>query len=574
MALAEARLETLTGLPRRKSSGFRFGSLTEKSDVCAVNGCFTYGATQPHAVSSIAGTVSGVTNPNFFYDGNGNLRCMTALAQCDTGAAKTVEWTSFNMVSTVKQGTTNVSLLYDESHARLQQTAPEGVTQYLNDPANGVMTERFAPSGGGLYWRSYIQADSHIVAERSVKGSTVTVRYFTLDHLGSTIALTDEAGHLAESDAYDAWGKARDAATGADDPTCSKPGQSFTTRGFSGHEEMADLCLVNMNARIYDPTIGRFMSPDDIIPDAFNGQSYNRYSYVDNNPLSYADPTGHAPCTSCTGASNMSAPVTATIYVDFDSEGKISVHGAGEQDDKIAHDIGLQLQQGGQSGSHIGLAFSGSKFVGAFTFHGGDGRSGPADFQKALAGYFDRKNTTGGQKFGTEEEADGSWDPAFDSKKPAAIEGFTHSQLYVADDFLRGQVTIACAPEMDCSAQIDTLKKFNHSYGSDGKKFGIALDIVQFTPSPDGRKIPDILISGREFSNSANGDMDIACKSGCLMRLFDEATATTPDHELGHYLGFGHSGLRNSVMGPAVPSRLPYPTPAEARELIDAYRHH
>jgi RHS repeat-associated protein len=368
------RLSTssLTGPGTSLSRTMRYdasGNITEKSDVCAVNGCFRYDGPQPHAVSSITGTVNGVTNPNYFYDGNGNLRCMTALAQCDASAAKTVAWTSFNMVSTVQQGTTNVSLLYDEGHARLQQTAPEGTTQYLNDPANGVMTERFAPSGGGLYWKSYVLADGKIVAERSVKGTNVTVRYFTLDHLGSTVALTDEHGTLAESDAYDAWGKARDAATGADDPTCSKPGQSFTTRGFSGHEEMADLCLVNMNARVYDPTIGRFMSPDDVIPDQYNGQSYNRYTYVDDNPLSYEDPTGHLPNTNSSALADMSAAGHVTVYVDSSGE-MHAMTGDADLNNMINHALNESASHGGVSGSHLALAFSGGRAVGAIVFGG------------------------------------------------------------------------------------------------------------------------------------------------------------------------------------------------------------
>ncbi|HEY1629800.1 MAG TPA: RHS repeat-associated core domain-containing protein, partial [Rhizomicrobium sp.] len=244
-----------------------------------------------HALASIAGTVNGVVNPTFAYDANGNMT---------SGAGRTAAYTSFNMVSNVTEGTTNLSLLYDPEHARIQQTAPEGATYYFNDPNSGAMTERYFPVSGSSVWRSYIMADGKIVAERSLKSSTVTLRYFVTDHLGSTVALTKEDGTLAESDAYDPWGKARDATTGADDTTCSKPTQSFSTRGYTGHEEMPDVCLVNMNARIYDPSIGRFMSPDDVVSGPYNGQNWNRYTYVDNNPLSYTDPTGHM--VACTGS--------------------------------------------------------------------------------------------------------------------------------------------------------------------------------------------------------------------------------------------------------------------------------
>ena len=49
-----------------------------------------------------------------------------------------------------------------------------------------------------------------------------------------------------------------------------------------------------MNARLYDPTLGKFLSADTIIPSVSDTQSYNRYSYVKNNPLKYTDPTGHS----------------------------------------------------------------------------------------------------------------------------------------------------------------------------------------------------------------------------------------------------------------------------------------
>lgn len=62
-----------------------------------------------------------------------------------------------------------------------------------------------------------------------------------------------------------------------------------------------------MNGRVYDPLVGRFMSGDPLVQDPVNGQNYNRYSYVLNNPTNLTDPTGFAGCdvrgmlTSCGG---------------------------------------------------------------------------------------------------------------------------------------------------------------------------------------------------------------------------------------------------------------------------------
>jgi RHS repeat-associated protein len=364
------------------------GDITKKSDA----GTYSYAGAQPHAVSSITGTIDGLTNPRFFYDSNGNMACMTSAAQCDQNAAKTVAWTSFNMVSGVKQGTTAVGLLYDPEHSRAQQTETEGTTLYLNDASLGAMAERFQPITGAVTWRNYITVDGHIVAERTTTGATVHVRYFVLDHLGSTAALTDETGALVESDAYDAWGKQRNAATGADDTTCSVPAQSFSNRGYTGHEQLGDgLCLVNMNARIYDPIIGRFMSPDDMIPDLYNGQNFNRYTYVDDNPLSYTDPTGHVECSSCTGASDMSAPLHITVYVD--SDGEMHALGAGaDADNAISHALNEAASHGGLSGSHLTLVSFGGVLFGAAVIPN-------HDLARGVAMVLEKENQVGQGKF-------------------------------------------------------------------------------------------------------------------------------------------------------------------------------
>ncbi len=51
--------------------------------------------------------------------------------------------------------------------------------------------------------------------------------------------------------------------------------------------------LMYYRARHYDPSLGRFVQPDTIVPEPGNPQALNRYSYVLNNPLRYTDPTGH-----------------------------------------------------------------------------------------------------------------------------------------------------------------------------------------------------------------------------------------------------------------------------------------
>ena len=61
----------------------------------------------------------------------------------------------------------------------------------------------------------------------------------------------------------------------------------------TGHEQIPNVGLVNMNGRLYDPALGRFLSPDRNVQFVTDLQSYNRYSYAQNNPLKYTDPTGY-----------------------------------------------------------------------------------------------------------------------------------------------------------------------------------------------------------------------------------------------------------------------------------------
>jgi len=115
------------------------------------------------------------------------------------------------------------------------------------------------------------------------------VRYLHKDHLGSIDTITDETGAIKERLSFDPHGKRRSPAWQAMTGI-----MSATTKGYTGHEMDDDIGLINMRAREYDPVLGRFLTPDTIIQFPDNGQSYNRYTYVNNNPLSFTDPSGHS----------------------------------------------------------------------------------------------------------------------------------------------------------------------------------------------------------------------------------------------------------------------------------------
>ncbi|SMN12661.1 Rhs family protein [Bathymodiolus heckerae thiotrophic gill symbiont] len=91
---------------------------------------------------------------------------------------------------------------------------------------------------------------------------------------------------------YHAFGERRQGDWRASDPLLPII-PALTNRGFTGHEHIDEMGFIHMNGRVYDPSIGRFLSADTYIQDPYNTQSYNRYSYVINNPLKYTDPSGN-----------------------------------------------------------------------------------------------------------------------------------------------------------------------------------------------------------------------------------------------------------------------------------------
>jgi RHS repeat-associated protein len=198
------------------------------------------------------------------------------------GVGRSISYTSYNKPASMS----TLFFSHDVDHQRFMQQAPEGTTLYFD--AFGVHAELF--SSGTSSWYDYLSTGGAMLGMRVLSGSTVTTRYFHTDNLGSIAVLTDTSGNVVERDGYDAWGKRR-FPSGADDPTDSLTSQ--TTRGFTAQEELHDVGLVHLNGRVYDPLIARMTSADPMVPDPMNGQAWNRYSYVINNPLAFTDPSGY-----------------------------------------------------------------------------------------------------------------------------------------------------------------------------------------------------------------------------------------------------------------------------------------
>lgn len=120
-------------------------------------------------------------------------------------------------------------------------------------------------------------------------GKWTALYWIHKDRRGSPVVIADQSGVLLDPLAYDAWGKRRsqDGAS-TDDEITGK----VDNKGFTGHEMLDTVDLVHMNGRVYDPQLGRFLSADPLVQDPLNGQSYNRYSYVLNNPTNLTDPSG------------------------------------------------------------------------------------------------------------------------------------------------------------------------------------------------------------------------------------------------------------------------------------------
>lgn len=286
--LTQSRLDgTLYGVPYKESTEYRYdalGNITYKSDIgdylYGNNGRTKYNA-GPHAV------IRAGDRGSYRYNKVGNLV---------EGGGRTIDWSSFNKPVKITKGDSSVSFSYGPDHVRYKKIAhrkdgSDETTWYF-----GKSYERTEKPGGGVTHKYFVQGDDGVAAifvrhqpADEIDPSADEVRYLHRDALGSVDTITDGLGVVVQRTSYEPFGARR-----GGDWTSKLAGiELYTNRGFTGHEHIDEVGIIHMNGRVYDPELGRFLSADPNVQSVSSSQSYNRYSYVMNNPLKYTDPSGY-----------------------------------------------------------------------------------------------------------------------------------------------------------------------------------------------------------------------------------------------------------------------------------------
>ncbi|NVB79983.1 MAG: hypothetical protein HOV81_16425 [Kofleriaceae bacterium] len=261
-----------------------FGNIESRSDV----GTYVYSNERLDRVEKTTPANALVT---YNYDVNGNMR-----QRDDDGIITELEYTPSHMPKTLSGPNADFTFLYDASDRKVQEkNLMTGRTTYYAG-ATELTTGGDMSEGMRATYNVTTPSGATVSVSRAFKDPTSptydgTMHVAHKDKLGSTTLITDEAGAAYERRAYDPWGRNLEPLTWT--PTVVLESSAAYNGGFTGHEAREYAGLINMQARMYDPVIGRFIEADTVIPDGAALQSWNRYSYVINSPLNYTDPTGH-----------------------------------------------------------------------------------------------------------------------------------------------------------------------------------------------------------------------------------------------------------------------------------------
>jgi RHS repeat-associated protein len=256
------------------------GNIASRSDVAA-GAAWTYDPVHIHQV-----TQAGSASNGYVYDANGNVTSRNGYA---------VTWSSYNYPTGVNSAGESVTFQYGPNRERWQEiyTGPNGVEKTNRA---GKLFE-VAIYGGLAHYRHYIYAGNELVAVDDRTTAASPLYYIVGDHQGGIASIENSAnpGTNFVSESFTAFGMRRSGETWSGPVTAADETaiDGVSRHGYTNQSVLGvNMYLNHMNGRIQDAITGRFLSPDPNVPDPGNTQSWNRYSYVNNNPLTFTDPTG------------------------------------------------------------------------------------------------------------------------------------------------------------------------------------------------------------------------------------------------------------------------------------------
>ena len=259
-SFANDNADHLTAVTQGSSTVMNMG-YHANGNIVSKTGLGSYSYDKPHAVSTVDNTGGLISENN-----------------------QTIAYTAFDKVSSISEtvGSNNylLNITYGPDRQRWKSTlktnnAVTRTTVYAGDyemVTEGSVTKQ-------LY---YLGGNNGLVAVYvKQSGQSDKIYYAHKDHLGSVVKLTDKAGTEVFKAQYDAWGQR------------AVLNNTFKFhRGYTGHEHLDEFKLIDMNGRMYDPLLARFLSPDPFVQMPDFSQNFNRYTYCLNNPLIYTDPDG------------------------------------------------------------------------------------------------------------------------------------------------------------------------------------------------------------------------------------------------------------------------------------------
>lgn len=208
------------------------------------------------------------------------------------------DYDAIDMMSSLDAGSRHEVYVYDADDQRIVTVANATTTpawRYtLRDRGASVVREwtSSAPgSAAGWSWtKDYVYREGVLLASIADNAGTERRTHFHVDHLSTPRLLTDDEGQKIAAHTY--WPFGLEAADSSHD---SEP-MKYTghERDFAGPGNVNDLDY--MHARFYSPTMGRFTSTDPVGGVSRKPQTWNRYAYVLNNPMTWVDPFGLVPC--------------------------------------------------------------------------------------------------------------------------------------------------------------------------------------------------------------------------------------------------------------------------------------